>query len=72
LIDVVCTCFYFSIQFNILLFGIYEKVLGPTDIPEEEIIKSINPVSPKDLKSICMYIQQALDIRDHPAVNCSQ
>jgi hypothetical protein len=53
-------------------FGIYEKVLGPTDILEEEIIKSINPVSSKDLKSICMYIQQTLDICDHPAVNLSQ
>jgi hypothetical protein len=52
--------------------GIYEKVLAPTDILDEEIIKTINPVSPKDLKSICMYIQQTLDIHDHPAVNCSQ
>ena len=53
-------------------FGIYEKVLAPTDILDEEMIKTINPISPKDLKSICMYIQQALDICDHPAVNCSQ
>ena len=53
-------------------FEIYEKVLVPTDILDEEMIKTINPVSPKDLKSICMYIQQALDICDHPAVNCSQ
>jgi DNA-binding transcriptional regulator LsrR (DeoR family) len=42
-------------------FGIDEKVLAPTDILDEEMIKTINPVSPKDLKSICMYIQQALD-----------
>ena len=55
-------------------FGIYEKVLAPTDILDEEIINTINPrpVSPNDLKSICMYIQQALDICNHPAVNCSQ
>ena len=45
-------------------FGIYEKVLAPTDILDEEMIKTINPVSPKDLKSICMYIQpQALEFR---------
>jgi sorbitol-specific phosphotransferase system component IIA len=43
-----------------------------TDILDDEMIKTINPVSPKDLQSICMYIQQTLDIRDHPAVNRSQ
>ena len=36
-------------------FGIYEKVLALTDILDEEMIKTINPVSAKDLKSICMY-----------------
>jgi hypothetical protein len=33
-------------------FGIYEKVLALTDILDEEMIKTINPVSTKDLKSI--------------------
>jgi len=36
-------------------FGIYEKVLAPTDILDEEMIKTINPVSPKDLKSIYVH-----------------
>jgi hypothetical protein len=36
-------------------FGIDEQVLAPTDILDEEMIKTINPVSSKDLKYICMY-----------------
>ncbi len=32
---------------------------------DENFTKMLNPMSEKELKSICMYIEEALDLRDH-------
>jgi hypothetical protein len=69
----VCICNAPNIQFNsIFLLERAEQRRDPNHKRTVTIIKTINPVSPKDLKSVCMYIQQTLDIHDHPAVNCCQ
>ena len=36
---------------------------------DENFTKMLNPMSEKELKSICMYIEEALDLRDHHTVS---
>ena len=36
---------------------------------DENFTKMLNPMSEKELKSICMYNEEALDLRDHHTVS---
>jgi len=36
---------------------------------DENFTKMLNPIYEKELKSICMYIEEALDLRDHRTVS---